>query len=75
MDAKDIVSYFSKVELFQILMPLALVFFFAKFLGLVARKLQMPQVVGEILAGLILGPCALNLINQTMSLRLRKHFS
>ncbi len=63
MDAKDIASYFSKVELFQILMPLALVFFLAKFLGLVARKLQMPQVVGEILAGLILGPCALNLIN------------
>lgn len=63
MDAKDIVSYFSKVELFQILMPLALVFFFAKFLGLVARKLQMPQVVGEILAGLLLGPCVFNMID------------
>lgn len=63
MDAKEIASYFSKVELFQILMPLALVFFLAKFLGLVSRKLQMPQVVGEILAGLILGPCVLNLID------------
>lgn len=63
MDAKEIVSYFSKVELFQILMPLALVFCLAKFLGLVARKLQMPQVVGEILAGLLLGPCLFNLID------------
>ncbi len=63
MDAKEIASYFSKVELFQILMPLALVFFLAKFLGLVARKLQMPQVVGEILAGLILGPCVFNMID------------
>lgn len=63
LDAKEIVSYFSKVELFQILMPLALVFCLAKFLGLVARKLQMPQVVGEIAAGLILGPCVLNFID------------
>jgi Kef-type K+ transport system membrane component KefB len=63
MDAKEIASYFSKVELFQILMPLALVFFLAKFLGLVARKLQMPQVVGEILAGLLLGPCVFNMID------------
>lgn len=63
MDAKEIAGYFRKVELFQILMPLALVFFLAKFLGLVARKLQMPQVVGEILAGLILGPCVFNLID------------
>lgn len=63
MNAHDIASYFNKVELFQILFPLALVFCVAKFLGLVARKLQMPQVVGEIVAGLILGPCILNIID------------
>ena len=56
-------SYISKVELFQILLPLGLVFCLAKFLGLVARKLQMPQVVGQILAGLILGPCVLNVVD------------
>lgn len=63
MDTKSIASYFSKVELFQILLPLALVFCLAKFLGLVARKLAMPQVVGQILAGLLLGPCVFNMID------------
>lgn len=63
MDVNAIASYFNKVELFQILLPLGLLFCVAKFLGLVARKLQMPQVVGEILAGLILGPCVFNLID------------
>ncbi len=63
MDVNAIASYFGKVELFRILLPLALVFCFAKFLGLVARKLQMPQVVGEIVAGLLLGPCVFNLID------------
>ncbi|MBQ5399426.1 MAG: cation:proton antiporter [Ruminococcus sp.] len=44
-------------------MPLALVFCLAKFLGLCARKIQLPQVVGEIVAGLLLGPCVFNLID------------
>lgn len=63
MDISELQSYFSKVELFRILLPLALVFCLAKFLGLVARKLSMPQVVGQIVAGLILGPCVLNAVN------------
>jgi Kef-type K+ transport system membrane component KefB len=63
MDIHAIQSYIGKVELFRILFPLALVFCLAKFLGLCARKLQMPQVVGEIVAGLLLGPCVFNLID------------
>lgn len=63
MDVNAIASYFNKVELFRILLPLGLLFCLAKFLGLVARKLQMPQVVGEILAGLILGPCVFDFID------------
>ena len=63
MDLSKIASYINKVELFQILLPLGLVFCLAKFLGLVARKLQMPQVVGQIVAGLLLGPCVFNLID------------
>lgn len=39
---------------------LAIIIIFAKFFGLVARKCKAPQVVGEIIAGLILGPCLLN---------------
>ena len=63
MDPSAFSSYISKVELFRILLPLGLVFCVAKFLGLVARKLQMPQVVGQILAGLILGPCVFGVVD------------
>ncbi len=63
MDLSAISSYISKVELFKILLPLGLVFCLAKALGLVARKLQMPQVVGQILAGLLLGPCVFNVVD------------
>ena len=63
MDVSAFSSYISKVELFRILLPLALVFCLSKFLGLIARKLQMPQVVGQILAGLILGPCVFGAID------------
>ncbi len=63
MDVNAIAAYFNKVELFRILLPLGLLFCLAKFLGLIARKLQMPQVVGEIMAGLLLGPCVLNIID------------
>lgn len=59
----EITRYMNKIEVFKILLPLALVFCAAKFLGLCARKLQMPQVVGEIVAGLILGPCVLGVID------------
>ncbi|MDY6046981.1 MAG: cation:proton antiporter [Anaerobutyricum sp.] len=36
-----------------------------KLLGLVTRKFNMPQVVGALLAGLILGPGMFNVISQT----------
>lgn len=46
-------------------LDLALIIIFAKFFGLIARKCKMPQVVGEILAGLIIGPCILNWVQLT----------
>ena len=46
----------------EILMQLAIIIVFAKFFGLVARKLKAPQVVGEIVAGLLLGPSILDLV-------------
>ena len=45
-----------------ILKDIALIILVAKFFGLVARKVKAPQVVGEILAGLILGPSLLKLV-------------
>lgn len=47
------------------LRELAIILVSAKFFGLVARKLKAPQVVGEILAGLIIGPCVLNVVQAT----------
>ena len=40
----------------SIFRDLAIIFIFAKAFGLLARKLKAPQVVGEIVAGLVLGP-------------------
>ena len=44
----------------EILKSIAIIIICAKFFGLCARKLKAPQVVGEIVAGLILGPSILN---------------
>lgn len=46
----------------EILMQLAIIIVFAKFFGLVARKCKAPQVVGEIVAGLLLGPSIFDLV-------------
>ena len=44
---------------YEILRDLAIVFICAKGAGLLARRLKAPMVVGEIIAGLIIGPCLL----------------
>ncbi len=50
---------------YNYLMDIALILLFTKLLGLFTRRLQMPQVVGALLAGVILGPAALNLLHET----------
>lgn len=45
------------------LVIIALILFSTKILGLISRKVNMPQVVGALLAGVILGPSVLNLIS------------
>ena len=47
---------------YSIFRNLAIIILSAKFCGLVARKCKAPQVVGEIFAGLLIGPCLLNLV-------------
>lgn len=49
----------------EILKDIALIIIFAKFFGLVARKLKAPQVVGEIIAGLIIGPSLLGWVTKS----------
>lgn len=53
------------METYSILKDLAIIILAAKGCGIIARKCKAPQVVGEILAGLIIGPCVLGLVGQT----------
>lgn len=48
--------------MYSLFRDLAIIILSAKFFGLVARKCKAPQVVGEIIAGLLIGPCLLNLV-------------
>ena len=53
--------------MYSVFRNLAIIILSAKFFGLVARKFKAPQVVGEIIAGLIIGPCLLNLVQGARS--------
>ncbi len=50
------------LETYTILRDLAIIFISAKICGLLARKCKAPMVVGEIVAGLIIGPCLLGIV-------------
>lgn len=50
------------MESYSIFIDLAIIMIFSKFFGLIARKLKAPQVVGEIIAGLLIGPSVLGLV-------------
>ena len=47
------------------LKDLAIILLAAKVFGICARKLHTPEVVGEILAGLIIGPAVLGIVSQS----------
>ena len=53
------------MESYQVLFDLAVILFTAKFFGIIARKCKAPQVVGQIIAGLLIGPCVLGLITES----------
>lgn len=50
---------------YNYLLDIALILISTKLLGLVSRKFQMPQVVGALFAGLLLGPAFLNMVHET----------
>lgn len=50
------------METYEILRDLAIILLSAKLCAMVARKLKFPQVAGQIVAGLLIGPCFLGLV-------------
>ncbi|MDY3985393.1 cation:proton antiporter [Dysosmobacter sp.] len=53
---------------YHYLLDLALILLSTKLLGMLTRRFQMPQVVGALLAGLILGPAMLDVLTETQFL-------
>ena len=54
-----------RMETYLVLKDLAIIIIAAKICGIIARKLHAPQVVGQIIAGLLIGPCVLGFVSQT----------
>lgn len=49
---------------YVIFRDIAVVLIAGKYMGLLARRWKAPQVAGEILAGLLIGPCLLGLVRK-----------
>ena len=55
----------NKMDIVSVFRDLAIIIISAKLFGMLARTLRAPQVVGEIIAGLIIGPSILGWVGQT----------
>lgn len=53
------------MESYRFLMDLALILLTTKLFGLLTKRIQMPQVVGALIAGILLGPAVFNIIQET----------
>lgn len=53
------------MESYQFLLVLAIILLSTKVLGLLSERVHMPQVVGALLAGVILGPSVLGMVSET----------
>lgn len=55
----------SFLEAFEYFKDLAIIIVAAKICGIIAKKLKAPQVVGQIAAGLLIGPSVLGIVQQS----------
>ena len=53
------------MDTYRYLLDLAIILISTKLLGLLTRRVQMPQVVGALLVGVLLGPSCLNILHET----------
>lgn len=53
------------MESYGYLLDLALILLSTKVFGLITRRVKLPQVVGALLAGLLLGPACIGVLHQT----------
>lgn len=52
------------MDTLEIIRSLAIIIIFSKFFGLCARKIKAPEVAGEIIAGLLIGPSVFNFVQK-----------
>lgn len=53
------------MESYRYLLDVALILLSTKAFGLLTRKIEMPQVVGALVAGIVLGPVCLNIVHES----------
>ena len=53
------------METYNFLLALALILLFTKLLGLITAKVHLPQVVGALVAGILLGPSGAGLLHKS----------
>ncbi len=58
------------INLEKVLIDVALILIFTKIGGLISRKFKMPEVLGALIAGVVLGPAVLKLVEYTDSIKL-----
>lgn len=55
---------------YTFLLDLAIILFATKVFGLFMRKIGLPEVVGALLAGLLIGPCLLGIVKENSTLKI-----